>query len=196
MEHFIEFVQNWGYLAVFIGSLVEGESVILTATFLAYNGYLSLPKIMLVAFTGTLLAEQVCYFIGRYYGAALFDKYPKFKPQADKAFVLLKKWDIWFILSCRFIYGIRTISPFVIGASGISPDRFIPLNVIAALIWTLISCIGGYMLGSTVEKIIANFHVIQQYILFIFLIIVAVISLVVWYRNKKRAMISNDIDNK
>jgi len=53
-----EFIETWGYFAVFLGSLVEGESVIFAAGFLAHEGYLSLPKIILVSFTGTLIADQ------------------------------------------------------------------------------------------------------------------------------------------
>ena len=184
MEHFIEWVQNWGYVAVFLGSLVEGESVILTATFLAYNGYLSLPKIMVVAFIGTFLAEQSCYAIGRYYGAALFDKFPKIKPKAEKAFVLLKKWDVWFILTCRFIYGIRTISPIVIGAAGIPPKRYLPLNLLAALIWVVISCVGGYMLGGAVEKILHNLHEYKYHFLTGFLLITGAGITLVHYVSK------------
>ena len=81
---------------------------------------------------------------------------------ANKAFILLHKWDIWFILSFRFIYGIRMISPVIIGSSGISPARFIPLNLAAAIVWTAISCAGGYLLGSVIESI--DFKLIEKYI--------------------------------
>ncbi|MBI2707306.1 MAG: DedA family protein [Proteobacteria bacterium] len=139
-----ESIESWGYIAVFLGSLIEGESVIFVAGFLAHEGYLSLPKIILVSFLGTLLADQGCYFVGHYYGNAVIDKLPSLRPRADRAFQLLKRYDNFFILSCRFIYGIRTISPFVIGASGVGVMRFMILNFIAALIWSVLSCVGAY----------------------------------------------------
>lgn len=138
------YIESWGYVAVFIGSLVEGESVILVAGFLAHEGYLSLPKIILVSFLGSLLADQTSYFVGRYYGNVLIARFPSLKPRIDKAFYFLKRYDNLFILSCRFIYGVRTISPFVIGASGIGVFRFIILNFIAALIWSILSCVIAY----------------------------------------------------
>lgn len=176
MEHFIDFIQNYGYIAVFLGSLIEGESVILIASVLAHQGYLSLTKIMITAFIGTLFADQALYFVGRYYGPSLFERYPRFKKPAKKAFRLLHHWDSWFILSFRFIYGIRIISPIVAGASGLSPKRFIPLNFIAAFIWTVVSCVGGYMLAETVEELFENFHTIQQYSLYF---LIGFVSLVV-----------------
>lgn len=165
MEKFIAFVQDWGYWAVFLGSLVEGESVILTASAMASQGYLSLPKIMIIAFFGTLFADQALFFVGRKYGPSLFERYPRLKLPSDKAFKLLHKMDSWFILSFRFIYGIRIVSPIVIGAAGISPQRFLPLNFISAIIWTIISCVGGYMLGDVMLNILENFHTYQKYFL-------------------------------
>ncbi|MBL8676986.1 MAG: DedA family protein, partial [Alphaproteobacteria bacterium] len=103
-----EFIETWGYFAVFLGSLVEGESVIFAAGFLAHEGYLSLTKIILVSFTGTLIADQALYQVGRYYGGHLLDRFPSLKPKADRAFYLLKRYDTLFILTFRFIYGIRT----------------------------------------------------------------------------------------
>ena len=44
MEHLIQWVKDWGYLAVFLGSMVEGESIILAASSMAYLGHLSLYK--------------------------------------------------------------------------------------------------------------------------------------------------------
>jgi membrane protein DedA with SNARE-associated domain len=139
-----EYIESWGYIAIFLGSLVEGESVILVAGFLAHEGYLSLPKIILVAFLGSLLADQTSYFVGRYYGNLLIARFPSLRSRFDKAFYFLRRYDNFFILSCRFIYGVRTLSPFVIGASGVGIFRFIILNFIAALIWSVLSCVIAY----------------------------------------------------
>lgn len=149
------YIENWGYVAVFLGSLVEGESVILVAGFLAHEGYLSLPKIIMVSFLGSLIADQTSYFVGRYYGNSLIAKFPVLKPSADKAFLFLKRYDNLFILSCRFIYGVRTISPFVIGASGVGVLRFVVLNFIAAVIWSISSCtIAYYFAYIVMDKLI------------------------------------------
>jgi membrane protein DedA with SNARE-associated domain len=186
MEYLIDFIKDWGYIAVFLGSLVEGESVILVACFMAHLGYLSLPKIMIIAFCGTLFADQALYYVGRYYGQAIIQKFHRLHAPANRAFKLLHSWDIWFILSFRFIWGIRTISPIVIGSSGISPQRYTPLNILAAVIWTLISCIGGYMLSGVIEDI--GLHVIKRYFGYftigIIILVVGFIALKRWMKSR------------
>lgn len=176
MEHLIEWIQTWGYVAVLFGAVVEGESVILTACVMAYLGYLSFPKVVMTAFLGTLLGDQIMYYIGRRYGQRILETFPKMRAPAEKAFKLLHKWDIWFILSFRFIYGIRTISPIVIGSSGVTPARFIPLNFVAAVIWTVISCTGGYLLGGIIDAI--DFKLIEKYlVLFSVVLLVLLVGL-------------------
>jgi membrane protein DedA with SNARE-associated domain len=190
MDHLIEFIKNWGYVAVFLGSLVEGESVILVACFMAYLGYLSLIKIMIVAFCGTLFADQTLYYVGRWYGPAILQKFQSLHAPANRAFKLLHSWDMWFILSFRFIWGIRTISPIVIGCSGITPRRYTPLNLAAAVAWTLISCSGGYALSGMIEDI--GFHVIKRYFGFFSIgfvvIIIAVAIFKRWMKSRLRKL--------
>lgn len=143
----IEYGPIAGYIILFLGSLVEGESVVLTAGFFAYKGYLTLPNIIAVSFTATLIADQVLFYVGRSYGPRLLIKYPKLATKSERVFHLLHKYNTVFILGFRFVYGIRTISPLVIGASGIPVRRYTILNLMAAIIWSVLSCSGGYMLG-------------------------------------------------
>ena len=164
MESFLAFVQDGGYIAVFLGAIVEGETVILTSSALAALGYMNIYKIMLITFCTTVVVDQILFQVGRKYGPAFFEKYPKLRPRVNKAFHLLHRFDSWFILSFRFIYGIRVISPIVIGAAHVDPKRFAPLNILSALIWTLVSCYSGYMMGDVLEKVLKNIETAKHYL--------------------------------
>ena len=60
---------------------------------------------------------------------------------------LLNRYSTLFILLFRFVYGIRILSPLVIGIAEIPPRKYMILNFIAALLWTIVSCALGYYLG-------------------------------------------------
>lgn len=177
----IQLIEEWGYLIVFLGAMVEGESIILPAGGLAHEGFLYLPKVILVAFLGTLIADQSLYYLGRRYGKALLEKKPQWQTRAERGFRLLKQYDNIYILSFRFIYGIRIISPLIIGASGVSPKRFTVLNFIAAIIWSVLSCLAGYYLAFL---ILDNVHYLSKIILLIFVVGIAVIYGFYKYRKK------------
>lgn len=160
-------MENWGYIAVFLGSLVEGESIIFLAGLAVQQGHLALHKIIIISFLGTLVADQTLYFIGHYYGNAVINRFPSLKPRAERAFSLLKRYDNIFILSFRFIYGIRIISPIIIGASGITIKRFMVLNFVAAVIWSVTSCVAAYYLA---HLLLGHMHLVPRIILGIVLI--------------------------
>lgn len=176
----MSFVNTWGYLAVFLGSLIEGESVILTASSLAYFGHLNIYKIMVIAFFGTLIADQALYMVGRKYKDTIFQRFPKLNKPAEKASKYLEKFDVIFILTFRFIYGIRIVSPIVIGSLGVPPSKFIPLNLIAAIIWTVLSCSLGYFFGDIIFDIIHNIANVVKYI-----IISIILIFIIYYLKKK-----------
>jgi membrane protein DedA with SNARE-associated domain len=153
-------ITEYGYLTVLLGAMIEGESIILTASALAALGHLSIFRVGLVTFCGTLIADQTIYFLGHFYGpkslAYLGKKFPTFKPNIDKGLQFLKKHETLYILSFRFIYGIRIISPFIIGSQNISFLRFTSLNLIAAIVWTVISCSVGYFIGAVGSQFTDN----------------------------------------
>lgn len=183
-DHVVLFIKNWGYLAILIGSMIEGESIILTASFLASQGYWPITSVMSIVFCGTFITDQALFFLGRFLGPKLFYKFPRFLQSSKKALNLLNRWNTLYILSFRFIYGIRVISSVVIGASGVGAIRFIILNFIAAAIWTIISCSAGYFLGETVREFIINFDIYQKYFIGVFLALI--IILILYFYFKKR----------
>ena len=192
MENLLaEYGPTVGYLILLLGSFVEGESVVLTAGFFSFKGYLSLPVIILIAFLGSTTADQLIYFLGRIYGPGLLKRKPHLQEKADRAFKLLHKYNVWFIMGFRFVYGIRTISPFVIGASGIPIKRFAILNVIAAFFWSVISCYAGYLLGyffaDDIDYAIEKAIQYQKITVTLIILLIAGISTFIYIRNKRKA---------
>ena len=116
--------------------MIEGESIILTASALASTGILSIWGVAALTFTGTLMADQMIYFLGHHYGPrsvqALKRRFPSWQDNINKALDFIKRNETVYILSFRFIYGIRIISPFIIGAQGVSFKRFSILNILSA----------------------------------------------------------------
>ncbi|MDR0406704.1 MAG: DedA family protein [Holosporales bacterium] len=162
---FEEIIRAYGYYAIFGFACIEGEIALLTAGFLAHHQLLSLPYVILVAFVGTLMTEQGIFFIGRFYGQQLLNKFPKLKEKTHIVFRFLHKYDTLFIFTFRFIYGVRNISPLVIGTAGISPRKFSSLNIPAAAIWAMSVAGAGYIFADALQLLINNFERYQKMIL-------------------------------
>ena len=59
-----DFVKNWGYIAVIIGSLFEGEVILITASALSALGYLDIYTVFILALCTTVFADQLLFFLG------------------------------------------------------------------------------------------------------------------------------------
>ena len=58
-------IAEYGYAAVFIGCLLEGETILILAGFAAHEGQLSLPLTIFIAFVAGTLGDQIFYGLGR-----------------------------------------------------------------------------------------------------------------------------------
>lgn len=180
-----------GYILLFLGALLEGETIIIAAGYFAFKGFLDLPLVIIVAFLGTILTDQVLFFVGRHHGAALLKRNPKLQDKAKRIFSLLNRYQSFYILSFRFIYGIRIASPLIIGTSGIAVKRFIVLDLIASIIWCPLMGVLGYLIGyyfheslETIVRRIINFE--ETVVMVIAFLILGVGGIYYFHRNRKQ----------
>ena len=94
----------------------------------------------------------------------------------DRAHQLLERFGTPLILGFRFLYGLRTVTPFVIGTSTVPAAKFIFLNAAGALVWAIAVGTGGYLFGNALEIVIGN---VKRYEFQAF-IAIAIVGLLIW----------------
>ena len=142
-----------GYLAVFVGTLLEGETVLFLAGLAAQHGYLSLPAVVAVAAVGGFIGDQCFFFIGRRYGNRVLARFPSLAARAPRVHELLRRWDMAAIILVRFLYGLRIAGPILIASCPDIPYwRLALFNFIGVLIWAPIVAGAGYFAGQVVQQ--------------------------------------------
>jgi membrane protein DedA with SNARE-associated domain len=136
-----------GYAAVFIGTFLEGETVLALAGVAAAHGHLSLPMVIAVAMAGAFLGDQCCFYVGRRYGPRVLARFPAIAARAPRVQELLRRWDAPAVILLRFMYGLRIAGPIIIASCGISPWRLALFNFIGVLIWAPLVAGLGYFAG-------------------------------------------------
>jgi len=189
--NFEELVTHYGYIAVVIGTFFEGETILVIGGLLAHRGYLELPYVIASAFAGTMFGDQLYFYIGRIRGKKFIDSRPLWQAKSRRVFALLEKHQVLLILGFRFIYGIRTVTPFVLGSSGISPLRYLLLNICGALIWAMAVGILGFYFGQALELVIGEVKRYEKAVIVVLLFFSAIIWLYMRWRDKK-AMLKNN----
>jgi len=172
-----QIISDYGYLALFILTFLEGETVLVIAGFLAFQGKLELPLVIITAFLGTFAGDQTFFYLGRFKGIAFLEKRPLWHSKTDKVFDMLSRHQMKVVLGFRFLYGIRNVTPFVIGASRMNPFKFFVLNFLGALVWAAAVGYLGYQFGHLAEAMMGR---IQKYEIYILGFIVAVGLFLFW----------------
>lgn len=160
-----QFLQDFGYFALFLGTFFEGETILVLAGFLAFRGYMDINLVVLTAFFGSYAGDQLWYFMGRRHGRAILARKPRWQAMGDRALDHIRRHpDIW-VLSFRFVYGLRTVMPVAIGLSGYPPRRYLLLNGIGAAVWALALGAAAYHFGAILEGMLGNVKKYELWVL-------------------------------
>jgi membrane protein DedA with SNARE-associated domain len=183
IEHLIS---RFGYPALLVGLLVEGETVLVLAAFMAHRGYLDLPLVILIGCLVSFASDQFFFWLGRLKGVQFLEKRPAWLPRVEKAKTLLGRNSNLLFVGVRFMYGLRTVLPFVLGMSNFDPRRFAILNFMGALLWAIIFGIAGYLFGHLMELVLRDVSRYEQWILLFILIPGVLIWFFRWYKEENR----------
>jgi membrane protein DedA with SNARE-associated domain len=170
----IQLIADYGmyfYILIFVWTFFEGETIVLFAGFAAAQGLLDPVILWLAAGIGSFLGDQCYFWLGRKYGVRLLNRFPSWRPGVESALSWLERYDVWFILSFRFIYGVRNFSSFALGLSAVRWERFLRLNFFAAMLWAA-SFVGiGYFLGHAFSTAVNIAHWLGYALLGVFVAI-------------------------
>jgi membrane protein DedA with SNARE-associated domain len=147
---------SWFYLIAFIWTFLEGETIVVFAGFAAAQGLLDPLLVVAATGLGSFVGDQSWFWIGRYFGTKLLDRFPRWRGGVDSALRWLERYNTGFILSFRFIYGVRNFSSFAMGVSAIRGRRFLALNFLAAALWAACFVAIGYFLGHALRAVLGD----------------------------------------
>lgn len=158
------FLETYGLLAIFLGTFLEGETILVLAGLAAHRGYLPLPAVIAAGFAGTFVGDQLYFRLGRWRGEAFLTKRPVWRARVARARHYLEQHHVAFILAFRFFYGLRTVSPFAIGMSDVNPRRFLLLNTLGGLVWSVAVALLGYSVGEGAEALLGRVTEIEVWL--------------------------------
>ena len=144
------------YGIVFLWTFLEGETVVIFAGFAAAQGLVDPLLLLGAAWLGSFAGDQFYFWIARHFGVRLLERFPRWRHGVDGALRWLERYDAGFILSFRFIYGVRNFSSFALGLSAVKWERFLRLNFAAAGLWAASFIAIGYFLGHAFRAMLGD----------------------------------------
>ncbi len=157
MDFVFHWVVHYGYAAL-IGSMMFGiiglpipdETLLMFAGYLVSTNSLQLHYVMLSAFSGSVAGISLSYAVGRRYGMPLLLKLhiPFFsKEKLELASDWYRRFGKWFLIVGYFIPGVRHLTAFTAGVSGLRYRSFGIFAYTGALLWSSTFVLLGKLVG-------------------------------------------------
>jgi membrane protein DedA with SNARE-associated domain len=159
---YVAIIERYGYAATFAGTLLEGETLLILSGLVAHRGYLSLPLVIVIGAFGGALGDMGFFLLGRHYGTQLLQRFPRFAPAAARVHAMIERYPTATVLGVRFMYGLRTAGPAIIGTTRLSILHFFTVNIAGALLWSASWAGAGYALGKAAQALLGDVAHIER----------------------------------
>ncbi len=185
---------TYGFIAIIIGVMIEGKSIIFIAGILVHHGSITFFDAVLASLIGAVLSNQGFYYFGRFY----LEKFglTKYKKKYMEKIIKIARWfkrnPFLVIALIPCIPGLRIITPIMIGSLRYSRIKFFIYDVVALIITSLILVTLGDFAGDVIE------HLFQQekkynLLLILCVLIIATIMLIIRLRKRRLKKQASDI---
>jgi len=170
---------------LFFGFFLPGDSLLFSAGFIASQGLLSFPFLLIGCIVCAILAGYAGYWFGRTAGHKLFEKADSLffhKRHLEDTRRFFEKYGNKTVVLSRFVPIIRTFAPIFAGIGEMEFHRFSFWNIIGGILWPGIIISAGYYLGRLIPGA-------ERYFLPIVLLIIIVSILpgiFEWIKAKKK----------
>jgi membrane protein DedA with SNARE-associated domain len=194
LETIQEFARNYGYLAVFLGILLEnlgvplpGETITIAGGFLAGSGELNYWFVLGSAIVGATLGGNFGYAIGRFGGLPLLLKLGQFfRFREEQIYDLKEQFSqnaAKAVFLGRFIALLRIFASPLAGIAEMPFWQFSLFNLLGAASWASVMVSLSFFLGHVVslEKLVAW---AAQFAVFALLLVVAWIAVPIWLESR------------
>ncbi len=159
-EHeFWHLMMDWGYLAVALAVLIEGEIFLIMVGVATSAALFSYPLVIIAATIGAIVHDNGIFIFSKIAGKKFMEKRPHWRKQSDRSLRLIDKYDFWAILSIRFLFGLRTIIISIVGLGKVSKIKFVILDAISSFIWSVLYITLGYFSGHAILQFIDHVHI-------------------------------------
>lgn len=136
-------LQSWGYLLLFFASFGGGYIPIVVAGIVSGSGTLNITTSIIVASLGNFFGSSLTAYLIRSIQkdqSFLASYLKKHRRKITLISLYLRRYGIWLVFLCKFIYGLKTILPITIGIGKFPLKKFFLYNFFASIFFS--ACIG------------------------------------------------------
>lgn len=195
-HHIIELIAQYGLLLVFINVLIEQAGVplpavptMIVAGALASTERLPLAGVVAVAVFACLLADYAWYAAGRYFGGGVMRTLCRISLSPDSCVkqseLLFQRWRGGVLLLAKFVPGLSTVAPPLVGAMGLRVAPFVLFDGLGSLLWVGVAVTLGYVFATQIDALLETLANAGSVALMLIVCLLALYIVVKWWQRHR-----------
>ena len=189
-------ITEYGVLLVFVNVLVTqlgaplpAVPTLVVAGAAAANGQLAWSSVLLVALAACLIGDSLWYWAGRRFGGRVMRALCRISLSPDSCVnqseLHFQRWRGRVLLIAKFVPGLATVAPPLVGAMGLRLSEFLLFDGLGALLWAGVAVAVGYAFSAQLDVALAMLANAGLFAFQLLLGLVALYVLARWWQRRR-----------
>jgi membrane protein DedA with SNARE-associated domain len=183
--HPSELLQHYGYYAVFVAGLFEGETILMLGAYAVHQGYLSMGPLIACGAAAAFATDQFYFHLARRNGAELLAKRPKLAAHMGRVTGFVEKHPVATIFGMRFAWGFRIVLPATLGMGRMSAGLYAVLDAVAAVVWATAVTLFGVEITSLIHSAFGRMRPYEHQLILGAILVALAVALVRQWRMRR-----------
>jgi len=180
-----ELLQQYGYVAVFVAGLFEGETILMLGAFAVHQGYLSLVPLIACGAAAAFVTDQFYFHLGRRKGKDLLASRPKLRAHIERVDGFVSRHPVATIFLMRFAWGLRIALPATLGMGRMSATLYAALGAVAAVVWATVVSVFGVKLTGWIHVWVGHLRPYEHDLIVAALVVTLAVALFRQWRSRR-----------
>jgi membrane protein DedA with SNARE-associated domain len=172
------YIAKYGYISIFIGTFLKGETTVSLGGLFSNLGYMSVWMVMLYAFAGTFAGDCTFFAIGRFFGKNIIEQFEFIRSKVPLANNVIRKNGNFIIFSIRFLVGIRAVILILLGCTNLKMCKFLTFSILNSIAWSVLVSIIGFAFGEVILIFVSDIKKYESIIVSVVLVLVTLLILI------------------
>ena len=192
----IALIAQYGLLLVFLKVLVEQAGVpvpavptLVVAGALAATDRLPVSGVVLAAVLACLVGDLAWYAAGRRFGSGVMRTICRISLSPDSCVkqseLRFQRWRGRVLLIAKFVPGLSTVAPPLVGAMGLRLPTFLLLDGLGSLLWAGLAVGLGYAFAAQIDVVLATLASAGTFAFELLLVLLALYIAVKWWQRRR-----------
>ncbi|WP_292660949.1 DedA family protein [Nitratifractor sp.] len=151
MDEILNNLALYGYIILAVYSFGGGMVALAGAGILSALGKMDITTSILVATSANFLGDTVLFWLAQSNKKEVMKYLRKHRRKIAWTNLLMRRYGWMAVFIQKYIYGVKTLVPIIMGLSRYDFKKFVFLNFFASIVWGLVVGLGSYYFSAAVR---------------------------------------------